>query len=175
MEPHATQSVLGTLGLDWKLFIAQLVNFTIVVGALWHWVYRPLLAAMDKRAKEISKGLKDATEAKKRLQESDIEKERIIRESKNEGQRLIEEAQNKADAVRQEKLTETKAEIEKIVSETKERIAVERDAAFSALQNDVASLIAQATEKVALHFDAKQQRQLIDEALAELKKAEINN
>lgn len=175
METQVTQSVLGTLGLDWKLFLAQLINFTIVVGALWHWVYRPLLAAMDKRAKEIAKGLKDANEAKKRLQESDIEKERIIREARNDGQKLIEEAQTRAESLRQEKLDQTKQEIEKIVAETKERITVERDSAFNALQNDIASLIAQATEKVALHFDPKQQRQLIDEALAELKKAQVKN
>jgi len=169
IEP-ASQNVLGTLGLDWRLFLAQLINFAIVVFVMWKWVYTPLLGMMDKRAKEIAAGLKAADKAKKRLSESEEEKEKIIREARGAGQKLIEEAQARAEVLRQEKLTQTKAEIEKIVAETKERIAGERDAAFAALQTDVAELIAQATEKVALHFDERQQRQLIAEALNELKK-----
>jgi len=171
MVHEASQGVLGTLGISWKLFLAQLINFAIVVAVMWKWVYTPLLKMMDQRAKEIAQGLKDAGEAKKRLAEGDAEKERLIREAKNEGQKLIDEAQSRSEALRQEKLEQTKAEIEKIVAETKERINQEKEATYSALQNDIAELIAQATEKVALKFDEKQQRLLISEALTELKKA----
>jgi len=167
---QASQGVLGTLGLSWQLFLAQLVNFAIVVAVMWKWVYTPLLKMMDRRAKEIAQGLKDASEAKKRLAEGDAEKDKIIRDARNEGQKLIEAAQSRAEALRQEKLKQTKEEIEKIVAETKERLTQEKEATFKALQNDIADLIAQATEKVALKFDEKQQRMLISEALAELKK-----
>lgn len=170
MVNEASQSVLGTLGISWKLFLAQLINFAIVVAVMWKWVYTPLLKMMDQRAKQIAQGLKDASDAKKRLAEGDAEKDKLIRDARGEGQKLIEEAQNRSETLRQEKLEQTKAEIEKIVAETKERINQEKEATFNALQNDIADLIAQATEKVALKFDEKQQRMLISEALTELKK-----
>lgn len=177
MVPEATQAsqgVLGTLGISWKLFLAQLVNFAIVVTVMWKWVYTPLLKMMDQRAKEIAQGLKDAELAKKRLAEGDAEKDKVIREARSTGQKLIDDSQAKAESLRQEKLNQTKEEIEKIVAETKERINLEKDETYKALQNDIADLIARATEKVALKFDEKQQRALIAEALAELKKAKTD-
>jgi F-type H+-transporting ATPase subunit b len=174
MVHEASQGVLGTLGISWKLFLAQLINFAIVIAVMWKWVYKPLLKMMDARAKEIAQGLKDARDAKLRLAEGDAEKEKLIRDARGEGQRLIEEAQSRSEALRQEKLDQTKAEIEKIVLETKERINQEKEATYAALQNDIADLIARATEKVSLKFDESQQRALISEALSELKKAKAD-
>ena len=50
--------VLGKLGVDWRLLIAQFVNFSGVALAVWRWVYRPLLKTMDERAAKIERGLK---------------------------------------------------------------------------------------------------------------------
>ncbi len=169
MEPQVTQSVLGTLGIDWKLFLAQLINFGIVVFVMWKWVYTPLLAMMDKRTKEITDGLKNAKDAKKNLTEAEAERDRLVQEARAAGHALLEDAQAKAEALRQSKLAETKQEIEKVVTEAKERISGERDAAFSALQKDIADMVALATEKVALELDDKQQHTLITKAINEIK------
>ena len=51
--PHAEaakESVLGALGVNWKLFIAQLLNFSVVLFIMWKWVYTPLLKAIDPSA-----------------------------------------------------------------------------------------------------------------------------
>ncbi|MBX4188293.1 MAG: hypothetical protein KW793_04140, partial [Candidatus Doudnabacteria bacterium] len=33
-----SSGVLGTLGINWKLFLAQLINFSIVLFVFWKWV-----------------------------------------------------------------------------------------------------------------------------------------
>ena len=38
--------ILGPLGVDVKLFIAQLVNVGVVLFVMWRWVYKPLLKVM---------------------------------------------------------------------------------------------------------------------------------
>ncbi len=171
IEPETTNSVLGTLGINGVSFIAQLVNFSIVVFAMWKWVYKPLLKTMDHRAKEITDGLKNAKEAKKNLDEANIEKEKILGEARVAGHTVIEDAQSKAEALRQDKIVQTKQEIEKIIGETKEKIANEREESFKALKVDIADLIALATEKVAVGLDKETQRKLIDGAIKEIEAA----
>src|SRR3954467_12266796 len=56
----ASGGVLGTLGVDWKLFLAQLINFGIVLFIFWKWVVKPLGTTLTKRQERIEAGLKNA-------------------------------------------------------------------------------------------------------------------
>jgi F-type H+-transporting ATPase subunit b len=172
-HPAEEPGVLGSLGVNSTLFIAQLINFAIIVIVMWRFVYKPLLAMMDSREKEIRKGLTDATDAKKRLSEAEEEKNRLVREANAEAHALLEEARAKVEAVRAEKMAQTKTEIEKIALEAKERIRAEREASFSALRRDIADLVSQATKKVAAGMDEKAHRTEIDRAIADLDKANV--
>ena len=35
--------LVKTFHIDWKLIIAQTVNFTIVLGVLWYFAFKPLM------------------------------------------------------------------------------------------------------------------------------------
>ncbi len=170
MTEPVSQGVLGTLGLNGKLFAAQLFNFGIVLFVMWRFVYRPLLALMDKRTKEIQDGLKHAQDAKVRLADAQMEKERILKDARTEAQALIKETQDKAETVRQEKMAQAKAEIEKIVIETKQQIKQERDAAFAALKGEIGSLVTVAVGKVAHGMDAVAHKALIKEAVEDVER-----
>jgi F-type H+-transporting ATPase subunit b len=50
--------------IDWFTVIAQIVNFIVLVGLLWYFLYKPILRAIDEREKKIAAQLADA-EAKK--------------------------------------------------------------------------------------------------------------
>src|SRR3989338_4615733 len=67
-----SSSVLGTLGINWKLFLAQLFNFGIVLFVFWKWVVKPLGATLTKRQERIEAGLNNADrmdEEKKKFEE----------------------------------------------------------------------------------------------------------
>lgn len=162
--------VFGTLGLNAKLFIAQLVNFAIVVLVMWKWVYTPLVRMMDARTKEISDGLEHAKEADRQLAEATAYKERLVREANAEVHGLLEEARRNAETIRKDKLEQTKREIEKLAAEAKERLATERDAAFDALQRDIAHLVGVAVQKLGTHMDEKARRALVEKALEDLER-----
>lgn len=168
IEPATSNDLLGTLGVNVKLFAAQLVNVSVVILVMWRWVYRPLVAVMEKRSKEIADGLKNAKDAKQKLADAADEREKTLRETKADAHAIIEETKKKADGVKQEKMEMAKREIEKLVEDAKGRIESERDVAFAALRNDVASLVAEATRKVAGKMDEKAQRALIAEAIKEV-------
>ena len=45
------------LGINWKLFLSQLVNFFILLFVLRAFVYKPFLAIIKERSKKIKEGL----------------------------------------------------------------------------------------------------------------------
>lgn len=167
-EATASKDLLGTLGINAKLFAAQLVNFTIVLLVMWRWVYRPLVKMMDARAKEISDGLARGKEAEMLRVDAAAEREEIIREAHARARELSEAAEADAEALRVKKLALAKAEIEKLVDDAKVRIQRERTQTFDELKRETASLVALATQKLAVSLDEKKQRALIAEAIKEL-------
>ncbi len=47
-------------GINLKSFLAQLVNFAIVLFVLWKWVFRPVAQGLADRTAKIEKSLDDA-------------------------------------------------------------------------------------------------------------------
>lgn len=171
IEPASSKDLLGTLGINGKLFLAQLVNFGIVLVVMWKWVYTPLVKMMDRRSKEISDGIENAKRAEGRLAEAQAEKDRIVQEAKMEAHTILEDTRSKTEAMRQEKMAIAKQEIEKAVDEAKERIKGEKQAAFDALKQEIAVLVGMATQKVTSGIDEKNQHRLIADAITEIESA----
>ncbi|MBU1032601.1 MAG: F0F1 ATP synthase subunit B [Patescibacteria group bacterium] len=170
-QAGAFSSVLSSLGVDWQLFIAQLINFAIVIFVLWKWAYKPLMIKMDERSKKIEDGLQFSKEADERLKSAVEENERIINEAKAQSHMFIEEARDKAEKVRQDKIRLTNQDMERVIADAKQQIEVERQGTFTALREDIADLVTAATNKVAEKIDENTKRSLISEALREIEQS----
>jgi F-type H+-transporting ATPase subunit b len=75
---------ISALGLNTKLFLAQLVHFLIVALIFWKWVYGPLVKMIEKRSENIEKGLKQAKEAQEQLNKIEAERDDLLKEAKKE-------------------------------------------------------------------------------------------
>ncbi len=163
--------VLGSLGINGKLFLAQLINVGIVLFVVWRWVYRPLLKVMDTRAKKITDGLDHAAQAKQWLAEAETKKTDMIREAMHEAQALINEAQATAETKRQEVLQETQADLERQLQEARARLKQDKEALLQAAKGELVTLIAAATERVAGEImEEKGQKSSIERALRALER-----
>ena len=100
--------------IDWFTVAAQALNFLVLVGLLKHFLYKPILGAIDAREKRIAAELADAdakkAEAQKERDEFQHKNEEFDRqratlfrnatdEAKGERQRLLDDARNAADAL----------------------------------------------------------------------------
>ena len=103
-------------GIDWKLFLSQLVNFALILIILRFFVYKPVLKIIKERNKKIKEGLDKAEEAGIRLKEiDDISKEKI-KEANNESISIIKATQQKAKDLEnqlQKKIEESHAQAQK--------------------------------------------------------------
>jgi F-type H+-transporting ATPase subunit b len=163
--------VLSLLGINWKLFIAQLINFSIIVFVLWRWVFRPVTAALTARTKKIEESLE---QAKKIQEEKDAlvehKRQELIR-SQEEYEKIVAEAQSQAGKQKQEILAEAGVQSEKMIKAAESRIASEREKMLFEVKEELAGLVIEATEKViAQKLDPKKDMQLIKESLKTARK-----
>src|SRR3989344_4099811 len=101
--------LFAAFGIDWKLLLAQAVNFGIVLVALWYFLYKPVVATMEKRRAVVAKGVEDAlraeeklagadTEATERINKADMEAGQIVARSRqaasSESAKIVDEARS---------------------------------------------------------------------------------
>jgi len=162
--------ILELFGIDWKLMLAQLVNFAIVVGVLWWFALKPLTKTMQSRNDEISKGLSDAKAAEERLEQVEKEvKEKLI-ETKNVAAGILEESKKQSEKSKQENLAKTKEEVAKLIIKAKEQIASEKDGMITEIKGEVSNMVVIALEKILSSGISKElDKKYIDKVLKDLK------
>jgi F-type H+-transporting ATPase subunit b len=93
---------LDQFGIDWKLFLSQLINFALILIILSVFVYKPVIKIIKERNKKIKEGLDKAEEAGVRLKEIDVIGKEKIKEAENASIKMIKETEKRAKVLEQE-------------------------------------------------------------------------
>ncbi len=175
IEPEVAKEVveqanfITTLGLDWKLFLAQIVNFSVIAFVLWKWAWKPLVKLLDERSEKIAKSLEDAKRIEEELRKTHERREQILLEAKKEAQSILEIATKNVDALRAEMTAKARSETEKIVADAKLAIAHEKEKMLTEVKTYVADLVILASEKVLQEkIDSKKDKELVEAAIKQL-------
>lgn len=162
--------VLGTLGINWMLFLAQLINFSIVLWVLWKFVFGPVGQKLEERRLKVDKALKDAADVEKQKAEFEAWREDEMRKARHQAAETLAAAQKEAVAQKDKLLTETKAEQDKMAKQAREQIKLEQEKALSEIKTQVAELVTLAAEKVIRQkLDTKQDQELIKKSIESLR------
>jgi F-type H+-transporting ATPase subunit b len=172
---HATETdttILGTFGLDWKLFLAQLINFAVIVFILTRWVYRPLIKMMDERKKKIEEGISNAALAEAKLGKAKETESKILKEARAQAQEIVVTSKERGDLEKQRRIDASKTIIDSQLTESKDRLMREAEEARMKVRRDLSALVLAAAEKVSkTALDDKEHRRLIDESIKELERS----
>jgi len=158
--------LLTKLGIDWKLLIAQIVNFLVLLFVLYKFAYGPILAMLEKRQKKIEKGLKDADEAHKKLAESEEKQKDILRKARTEAKDIVEKARIQAEKAKSEIASAAKGQAEKIMAGAKTEIEQEKQKTIAEIRSEIGGLVALAAEKViGEKIDEEKDQEIIEKAM----------
>jgi F-type H+-transporting ATPase subunit b len=168
------EELITKLGIDWKLLIAQLVNFGILLYILNRFVFKPLLASLNARREQIVSSVKQNEEAEAKLKEAEALKEEVMAQARKEADSIIKGAEKNASKLKAEGLAETKKEAEKIIAQGKLQLENDRALLRTELKKEVGQLISLAVEKtVGDLVDTHAQKKLTDEAIEIIKSDRI--
>lgn len=140
--------VLAKLGIDWKLLIAQAVNFIVLLWVLRRYAYGPILKALESRTKKIEQGLKDAALSKEKLQTSVEEEERIMAAAREEARDILFRAETSAKERDVAMLEQTKAKIDAMITDADAHLAEEKARLVREAKTELAELVVTATKRV---------------------------
>ncbi len=166
---EASTGVVDTLGINWKIFLAQLVNFGIVLLVLRRFVYRPLLKTMKRREEKIAQGLADAEKYEASL--VDLEKTRVARaaESRAAATELLTKAAAQAAEAKQALLAQAESAAQKLKAQTQVELQEEKEQMLRSARGELADLVAGSVEKIIqAKLDSKKDEELIKQSLEKL-------
>ena len=162
--------ILGTIGFDYRVAIANLVSFLIIYFILAKYVFGPVKKLVDQRRTTIQEGIDRAQQSVTELLVAQQKAETEIKTAKAQANQIVAEAKEKADEqINQAKSTAQK-EADAIVANAdvaieKNKIQMEKE-----LFAKTAGLVALGVQKILDEdVDAKQSAKLTERALEILK------
>lgn len=163
--------LIKTLGINWKLLLAQALNFLIILAILRLTVYKPLLRVLRERREKIERGLKDAEAASGRMANIAVLESERLAEAEARGLTILSKAEEQARG-KEAKILESVKIKERDILSNAERVALAKqketkEAAYA----EAAALIREGIKKTVKLSPAAVDDALIAEAIQELKKS----
>jgi F-type H+-transporting ATPase subunit b len=160
---------MESLGLDWKILIAQTISFSIVFFVLWKFAYGPIFTMLQARREKIAEALANAEKIKVDVARTEAERQKILADAGDKANKLIEEGREAAARVRELETQKAITAAEQIVSKAREAAAQERVQMLAQLKREVGRLVVQTTTTVTGKvLTPEDQRRLAQETEKEL-------
>lgn len=142
------------LNIDWQQILLHLFNFTILFGALYILLYKPVKDFMAKRTAyyaDMDSRAEDALKAAESSREEYYEKvrnfdEEVRAERGKLGKELAES--------RERQLAAAKSDAEKIVSDARTEAEREKEEIIASAQKEITDMVTEAMEKLTLEQSA---------------------
>jgi F-type H+-transporting ATPase subunit b len=166
---------MESIGINWQLLVAFLVNFLVLFGLLTAILYKPVLRMLDQRSARIKESLEQAEKIKEQASRSEEQIKAAVEAARKEGQSIIAQASQIAEKIKEEAKDNARKEAEIIIKKAKDEIKLERDKSIGELRAEFANLTILAAEKVIKEsLDAQKHRKLINEVLEQSKSFKQN-
>lgn len=134
-------SITGTL-------IIQMIVFLILVWFTMKFVWPPITAALDERAKKIADGLSAADKARAELSSANKRVEEQLVQARNDTTKLLADADKRAQAIVEEAKKRAEEEAAKIIAAAKVEANQQAIQARESLRSEVAALAVKGAEAI---------------------------
>jgi F-type H+-transporting ATPase subunit b len=149
--------------------IIQLVVFVILVGFTMKFIWPPITAALDERAKKIAEGLSAADKAKSELVLANKRVEQQLSAARDDAAKRLADAERLAQQIVEDAKGKASVEADKIIAAARAEAEQESVKVRQALRDQVAGLAVKGAEAILRReVDAQVHAELLDRLKAEL-------
>lgn len=164
------EELIHHFGIDWKLLLAQMVNFFILLFLLKKFAYKPIINILKKRKDEIKKGVLFTRKAEEELKNIGVVREQSLQKTREEALSIVTKAEEDGKKRKDGLLKEANTRVEEIMADAKRLIEEEKLKMGDEVYRNAQELIKLGLEKVLGKMPEKERNEnLIKEALKELK------
>lgn len=140
--------ILGRIGFDWQVALANLVNFLIIFVLLKYFAFKPIAKIIRERKEKIQKGLDDAQQAQSDMLRAQEQSEKITQNARQEANTIIAGAQERVDALLTNAQHEAQEQVQKLINEAHVKIEKDRARMQQEFRGQAAGLIVESVEKI---------------------------
>ena len=141
-------SIISTFHIDWKIIIAQAINFGIVFFILYVYALKPLSKLMEERGEKINQGIKDAktnalllVKATQEYEQNTIKLRQLSIDAQKELQKDLEK-------LKAENLEKIKADNDEWMKKRQKQLEADKIALVESAKSEVMSIAMLAAEKI---------------------------
>lgn len=168
-NPGVLENISKTFGLNTPFFIAQVVNFFLVVFILKKFAFGPIQKVLEERRARIVAGEEKIKLIERQLADSVETTNAAIAKANDEAVRMVTEAKQGAAAFTEQKAQEAISSAQSILAKAEAAAKADRDRLAADLKREfgrlVATTTAQVTGKV---LTAEDQKRINEDALAKV-------
>ena len=140
--------ILGTIGFDWRVAVANLVSFLIIYWILKRYVFGPVRAIIDERTQKIQEGLDKAQQSETELLVAQQKADETIKDAKAEANIIVANAKDIADQEVASAKGRAENEAKGVMEKAQAQIERDRKTMETELFTKTANLVALGVEKL---------------------------
>lgn len=160
-------SFISTFHIDWKIIIAQAINFIVVLFILQYLALKPIKKLMKDRTERIEGGLNDAAKNAEILKNTKKEYDEIIVKARVEAHDIFQEGKKEAEEKKKEMLDSASKDVENMILTGKKTLEAEKMKMIEEAKNEIVALVVKATEKL---LESHKDESFDKKALEQIKK-----
>lgn len=161
------ESFITTFHIDWKIIIAQAINFGLIFLLIYFFALKPIKKIMSERTTSIEGGLNDAKNNKALLAKTQEEYNEIIVKARTEAHEIFLEGKKDAEDKKKIMIENAKEEVENMILSGKKSLESEKIKIIEEAKGEIVSLVVKATEKL---LESHKDESFDQKALEQIKK-----
>ncbi|MBI3305605.1 ATP synthase F0 subunit B [Candidatus Nomurabacteria bacterium] len=141
-------SIISTFHIDWKIIIAQAVNFGIVFAVLYIFALKPLNKLMAERTEKIKKGIDDAKKSEEMLLKAAHEYEENTIKLRKLSIDTQKELKKDLEKLRAENIERIKKDEAEHIKKRAVQMEIDKKTLVESAKNEIASLATLIAKKI---------------------------
>ena len=139
---------LGKIGFDYKLALANAVNFVVIFFLLKRYFFGPIGKAIEERRLKNEESLILESKAKTVFENATKKEQEILTEAHHKARKIMEKAESKGEEIIEHLKNEALKEKQRIIDEGLEEVNKKEKEVRSKIEEDVSELIVMSAEKL---------------------------
>ncbi len=140
--------VLAKIGFDWKLAVANTVNFIVIFWILKKFFWAPLGQAIESRKKMVNESVSSSKLAEEKLSKAEADGKNILLDAHKKAKQLTDKAEEKGQEIMSHFRAEALKEKETILKDGLEEISRKEREARARIQEEAADLVISGAQKL---------------------------
>ncbi|MFH1200780.1 MAG: ATP synthase F0 subunit B [bacterium] len=141
-------SIISTFHIDWKIIVAQAINFIIVFVVLYIYALKPLNKLMKERGEKIERGINDAKKSNELLQKATEEYKQNTIKLRQMAVNAQKELGKELEQLRVENLDKIKTDNDEWTKKRMEQMEIDKKTLVESAKSELISLTILAAKKI---------------------------